>query len=115
MFEAGTLAEASISCSIAVNSTSSLNLNEQFDAGCASAAWPGLASLDLTAVPFPKAAYQLSNSLVAVSSAFSSLGSRQKCLRTSHAHNAHLLFSWSLFTISPSKDRNPRWLASLCM
>ncbi|CAE7871206.1 SCCPDH, partial [Symbiodinium necroappetens] len=50
---AGNLAEASISCSIAVNSSSSLNLNEQFDAGCASAA------------------YQMTNALVSVSSAFS--------------------------------------------
>lgn len=50
---AANLAEASISCSIAVNSSSSLNLNEQFDAGCASAA------------------YQMTNALVSVSSAFS--------------------------------------------
>ena len=37
--KAANLADASISCSIAVNSTSSLNLNEQFDAGCASVPW----------------------------------------------------------------------------
>ncbi|CAE7325307.1 Klc [Symbiodinium natans] len=50
---AANLADASISCSIAVNSTSSLNLNEQFDAGCASAT------------------FQLTNSLVALAASFS--------------------------------------------
>ena len=35
--KASSLADASISCSIAANSSTSLNLNEQFDSGCASA------------------------------------------------------------------------------
>mmetsp|Transcript_70796 Transcript_70796/g.166124 ORF Transcript_70796/g.166124 Transcript_70796/m.166124 type:complete len:713 (-) Transcript_70796:316-2454(-) len=52
MSAGGFLAEAAISCSIAVNSTSSLNDAEQFDAGCAGAVTQMASSLVITAAAF---------------------------------------------------------------
>ena len=133
--QAANLAEASISCSIAVNSSSSLNLNEQFDAGCASAAWLGLGRIWIggpaSCSTIPKG--RIPNDQCTgfgVFRLFESwqpsevLGEEHRSLGLQVSRKGQAAFkflmpvcicSWSLFTVGSTKDRNPRWLASLCM